>query len=70
MKKIAHTYIRPTRSLNLLSHREIEGVMNSESHTYELFRRCDLAVLNTDIDEDDAAVVLEVFRDFNIRIIP
>ena len=70
MKKIAHTYIRPTRSLNLLSHREIEGVMNSESHTYELFRRCALAVLNTDSDEDDAAVVLEVFRDFNIRIIP
>lgn len=69
MKKIPHSYVRPTKSLNLLSHREIEGVMNSESHTYELFRQCALAVLNTDSQEDDAALVLDTFSDFSIRII-
>lgn len=70
MKKIPYTYIRPTQTLNLLSHREVEGVMNSEDHTYELFRQCALAVLNTDSEEDDAAVVLDVFSDFSVQIIP
>ncbi|MGH1438655.1 MAG: nucleotide 5'-monophosphate nucleosidase PpnN [Cellvibrionaceae bacterium] len=70
MKKIPYTYIRPTQTLNLLSHREVEGVMNSEDHTYELFRQCALAVLNTDSEEDDAAVVLDIFSDFSVQIIP
>jgi pyrimidine/purine-5'-nucleotide nucleosidase len=68
--KIPHTYIRPTQSLNLLSHREIEGVMNSENHTYELFRRCALAILNTGSDEDDALVVAKHYHDFTIHVIP
>ncbi len=71
MNKIPHAYVRPANSsLNLLSHREIEGVMNSESHTYELFRQCALAVLNTDSVEDDAAIIAEYFSDFSIHIIP
>lgn len=70
MKKIPHTYIRPTTSLNLLSHREIEGVMDAENQTYELFRCCALAVLNTDSHEDDVAVVLDQYSDFSIRIVP
>ncbi len=70
MKKIPFTYIRPTRSLNLLSHREVEGVMDSRHHTYELFRKCALAVLNTDSEEDDAALVFDAFSDFDIRIVP
>ncbi|MFT5420591.1 MAG: putative Rossmann-fold nucleotide-binding protein [Candidatus Endobugula sp.] len=70
VRKIAHAYIRPTRSLNLLSHREVDGVMNSESHTYELFRRCALAILNTDSDEDDAAIVAKNYSDFSVSVIP
>jgi len=70
MKKVPYSYIRPDKTLNLLSHREVEGVMNSESHTYELFRQCALAVLNTDSEEDDAAIVMAAFNDFSIKIIP
>ncbi|MFT6389461.1 MAG: putative Rossmann-fold nucleotide-binding protein [Cellvibrionaceae bacterium] len=44
--------------------------MNSESHTYELFRQCALAILNTDSEEENASVILEVFSDFKVRIIP
>lgn len=69
MKKVAHAFIRPTSSLNFLSHREIEGVMNSENDTYELFRECALAVLNTGSEEDDAEIVASTFKDFDIQII-
>lgn len=69
MKKIAHVFIRPRNSLNFLSHREIEGVMNSENHTYDLFRECALAVLNTGSEEDDAEVVANAFKDFEVQII-
>lgn len=69
MKKIPHAFVRPIHGLNLLSHREVDGVMNAENHTYELFRQCALAVLNTDSEEDNAALVLEYYHDFSIRII-
>ncbi|MFT7387503.1 MAG: putative Rossmann-fold nucleotide-binding protein [Candidatus Endobugula sp.] len=67
--KIPLTHVRPTRSLDLLSHREVSGVMNAESHTYELFRQCALAILNTDNSEDDITVITEQFADFNIHVI-
>lgn len=69
MKKIPFSYIRPNRSLNLLSHREIEGVMNAEYATYALFRQCALAVLNTDSEEDDASVIYNAYDDFDIRLV-
>jgi predicted Rossmann-fold nucleotide-binding protein len=69
MKKIPHAFIRPTNSLNFLSHREIEGVMNSENFTYDLFRECALAVLNTGSEEDDAELTMDAFKDFDIQII-
>ena len=70
MKKIAHAYVRPTRSLNLLSHKEVQGVMNAESHTYELLKQCALAILNTGNDNDDAFELNNHFKDFSIHIIP
>jgi predicted Rossmann-fold nucleotide-binding protein len=69
ISKIPLTYVRPTRSLDLLSHREVSGVMNAESHTYELFRQCALAILNTDSNEDDITAITEQFADFNIHVI-
>lgn len=68
--KIPLSYVRPTRSLDLLSHREISGVMNAEGHTYELFRQCALAILNTDSNEDDITAVNTQFSDFAIHVIP
>jgi len=70
LKKIPKAYIRPTSSLNLLSHQEIKGVMNAENHTYTLFRQCSLAILNTDNNDDDALATAEHFHDFSIHIIP
>lgn len=70
MKKIHQAIIRPLNDLDLLSQREIEGVMNTESYTYEIFRQCALAVLNIDSKEDNAEVILQTYQDFNIRIIP
>lgn len=69
MNKIPHVFIRPTSSLNFLSHREIEGVMNSENYTYDLFRECALAVLNTGSEEDDAEIAAHNFHDFDIQIV-
>jgi len=69
IKKIPFTYIRPTRGLSLLSHREVAGVMNTNDEIFSAFRQCALAVLNTDSHEDDAMVVAELFGDFDIRIV-
>lgn len=69
-EKMPLSYVRPTRSLDLLSHREISGVMNAESHTYELFRQCALAILNTDSNEDDITAINEQFADFDVHVIP
>ncbi|ODS22453.1 LOG family protein [Candidatus Endobugula sertula] len=69
VKKVPYAYVRPTQSLNLLSHDEIEGVMNAGSHTNKLFRQCALAILNTDNNEDNALTVENNYKDFQIRII-
>lgn len=69
MKLINKATVRPASSLNLLSRREIEGVMNTNDEVFQLFRQCALAVLNTGSEQDDAAQVLADYEDFNIRII-
>jgi predicted Rossmann-fold nucleotide-binding protein len=70
MNKVPYASVRPTSSLNLLSHREVEGVMNYDDEVFKLFRQCALAVLNTGMQEDDADAVFNYFHDFDIRIIP
>jgi pyrimidine/purine-5'-nucleotide nucleosidase len=69
MKLISRATVRPTSSLNLLSRREIEGVMSSDDDVFQVFRECALAVLNTGNEEDDAAELLAHHKDFDIRII-
>lgn len=70
MKKILRASVRPTRSLNLLSHREIDGVMNANDETFQLFRQCALAVLNTGNEGDDGASIIDENSDFDISIVP
>jgi len=70
MNKIAHTSIRPTRGLNLLSQEEIYKLSNPSADLYQLFRECALAVLNTDSNEDDAEQVFNRYADFEIRLNP
>jgi hypothetical protein len=70
MNKIAHTTIRPIRSLNLLSQEEIFKLSNPRADLHRLFRDCALAVLNTDSEEDDAELIFSRFIDFDIRLKP
>jgi len=70
MNKVAHTTIRPTRGLNLLSQEEIYKLSNPSADLYQLFRDCALAVLNTDSDEDDAEEIFNRYSDFDIKLKP
>ena len=61
--RIAHASIRPQSSLNLLSAREISGLLDSANRdVYSLFRQCALAVLNTGGELDGAGRIS--FADF------
>jgi len=68
MKKVTHTSIRPTHGLNLLSQEEIYKLSNPSDEQYQLFRKCALAVLNTDNEEDDADKLLSDYSDFDIKL--
>ncbi|MDT8370599.1 MAG: nucleotide 5'-monophosphate nucleosidase PpnN [Gammaproteobacteria bacterium] len=70
MNKVAHTSIRPTRGLNLLSQEEIYQLSNPSADLYQLFRDCALAVLNTDSNEDDAEQIFNLYSDFDIKLKP
>ncbi|MCV6615797.1 MAG: pyrimidine/purine nucleosidase domain-containing protein, partial [Cellvibrionaceae bacterium] len=62
--------VRPTRSMNLLSHREMESLMDSHPQTQRLFRECALAVLNAGSEEDDPELLLNKFKNFRIELKP
>ncbi|NND59730.1 MAG: LOG family protein [Gammaproteobacteria bacterium] len=65
-----NTSVRPVGSLELLSQQEVNELRGSDRDgLYEIFRRCALAVLNCGIDIDDARVVLERHRNFDIEVI-
>lgn len=69
MRKISKATVRPTSSLNLLSHREICGVMESDEEIFKIFRACALAVLNTGSESDDVAEILQAYSDFEVRVV-
>jgi len=65
-----YTSVNPQDSLHPLSRLEIERLYSSaNSSLYEVFRRCALAVMNTDSPEDDTNLVLSSFADFDIQIV-
>ncbi len=69
-EKVAKAQVGPRGTLELLSQREVATLTSSdvESHLYELFRRCALAVLNTGSESDDAAAVFDAYHDFSVEI--
>ncbi len=69
MKKVSRATIRPNRSLNLLSHREVVGLMSTHEEVFKTFRDCALAVLNTGSEQDDVTAVMETFKDFSIEVV-
>ncbi|QIB65337.1 nucleotide 5'-monophosphate nucleosidase PpnN [Kineobactrum salinum] len=70
MEKIAHAVINPLSSLNLLSQAEITAFTTARGELYDLYRRCALAILNTDSSKDDAAQIYADYSDFDVRLIP
>lgn len=70
IERVRKTIVRPTKSLDLLSHREIAALMASDENVFQLFRQCALAVLNTGSEQDNAARLLEEYEDFDIRVVP
>ena len=69
MSKWSRGNLRPIKSLNLLSYREIQGLMSSQSEVRKLFRECSLAVLNSGSTEDDVNKLLEAYEDFEICLL-
>lgn len=67
---IAHSSVRPIQTLDLLTQREMASLANANDALHETFRRCALAILNTDGHSDDARTVYEAYPDFQIQVIP
>lgn len=67
---IAYASVRPAKSLDLLSQREMASLANSKEEIHQLFRRCALAVLNSGAESDDTEQILEDFSDFEVNVIP
>lgn len=67
---IAHASVRPLRTLDLLTQREMASLANANASIHDLFRRCALAILNTDGEIDDARLVYEAHPNFEVRVVP
>ncbi len=68
--KIPFASIRPVRSLDLLSQREMASLAAAGQEIHQLFRRCALAVLNTGGEVDDAREIYAQFSDFDVQVVP
>ena len=69
-RKHSKSNLRPISTLNLLSNREIQGLMSSKEEVRILFRECALAILNTGNEQDDVKKLLAEYADFEIEVIP
>lgn len=69
-EKIGYASIRPIKSLNLLSQREMASLASAGQEVHQLFRQCALAVLNTGSDVDDARELYSLYDDFEVRVVP
>jgi predicted Rossmann-fold nucleotide-binding protein len=68
--KFIDAEVWPEGSLEVLSQFEIEQLQSSGTGgLYPLLRRCMLAVLNSDSHTDDARMLLQTFRDFEVGFI-
>ncbi len=56
--------------MNLLSYREVQGLMASKEEVRTLFRECALAILNTGNEKDDVNQILKDFADFEVEVVP
>ena len=66
---IPYASVRPVKSLDLLSQREMASLANSREEVHRLFRRCALAVLNSGAESDDTTRILEEFSEFEVQVV-
>ena len=66
------TRITPHGQMEILSQMEVGQLKQDSEHdsSYDIYRRCSLAVLNVGSIVDDTKQVLEQYKDFNIRVVP
>jgi predicted Rossmann-fold nucleotide-binding protein len=66
------TRITPHGQMEILSQLEVGQLKEDSEHdsSYDIYRRCSLAVLNVGSIVDDTKQVLEQYKDFNIRVVP
>jgi len=67
---VKYASVRPRRSLSLLSHQEMNSLLNSNDDIQALFRECALAVLNTGSEQDDPELAQQQYKNFAINIVP
>jgi len=68
-EELVDARIAPQGSLENLSQREVEQILNAgRGDVYELFRRCALAVLSSGLETDDVRDIFDRYRDFDIRL--
>lgn len=69
-KHLELSRISPHGRMETLSQMEVNQLKKeSESGSYDIYRRCSLAVLNVGSEVDDTKKVLEEYSDFDIRVI-
>lgn len=67
---VPHARVAPLSALAVLSQREVNALCQRRAPELdELFRRCALAVLSSGLEVDDARVLFERYRDFEIALV-
>jgi predicted Rossmann-fold nucleotide-binding protein len=67
---VVHARVSPKGVLDNLSQQEVDKLLDrGQGGLYPLFRRCALAVLNSGTLIDDARLIFEAYKDFELRIV-
>ena len=67
---VVHARVAPKGVLENLSQQEVTKLLDrGQGGLYPLFRQCSLAVLNCGTQLDDARMIFEAYKDFDIRIV-
>ena len=67
---VVHARVAPKGVLENLSQQEVAKLLDrGQGGLYPLFRQCALAVLNCGTQLDDARMIFESYRDFDLRIV-
>ncbi|GHE85224.1 nucleotide 5'-monophosphate nucleosidase PpnN [Thalassotalea profundi] len=62
--------LNPVGNMNLLSPLEVQQLQQSATcQLYQLYRNCSLAVLNSGSHTDDAEVIYQQYKEFNIQVL-